>query len=223
MNNSEEITKIYKSVGKKIDNYIDNWKIKPENLEQYLSGKRLKRFIQSEDLESIKGIETIISDIIQDRISINRDLVKKFENFIFGNDQSDGSVDFWSGIGKSSIDHEKILADFYDVSLSEVDIVDTDSHKFKVLSDEVLVFTDSELDVISENLKLNKIGYIKNKEIELFKDVRIYLSDIVDDKKLSMRVDDIVSEGLYEMIKKELNLEKVQKVNGGLVGYIYAS
>ena len=29
----------------KIDDYTDKWKIRPENLERYLSGKRLKKFI----------------------------------------------------------------------------------------------------------------------------------------------------------------------------------
>ena len=222
MNNSEEITKIYRSVGEKIDDYTDKWKIRPENLERYLSGKRLKKFIQIEGLENINGIEIIINDIIQDRISMNKDLVKKFENFNFDN-SIDGGYNFWNGVGRSSIDHEKILADFYDVSLSEVDVIDTNTHRFKVNGEEVLVFTESELDIILENLKMEKIDNITNKEIEIFKDVKVTLSDLIDNEKLSIKIDEIVTEGLYEMIKKELSLEKVQKVNGGLIGHVYAS
>lgn len=222
MNNSEEITKIYRSVGEKINDYTDKWKIRPENLERYLSGKRLKRFIQSEGLENINGIEIIINDIIQDRISMNKDLVQKFENFNFDNN-IDSGYNFWNGVGRSSIDHEKILADFYDVSLSEVDIIDTNTHRFKVNGEEVLVFTESELDIILENIKIEKIDHITNKEIEIFKDVKVSLSDLIDNEKLSIKIDEIVTEGLYEMIKKELSLEKVQKVNGGLIGHVYAS
>lgn len=220
MNNSEEITKIYKSVGEKINRYTDEWKINPENLSKYLSGKRLKKFIKDEGLELIDKIEIVIDDVIKDRVSMYKDLVQKFENFEFIDKHE---YNFWKGIGKSSIEHEKILADFYDVSLSEVDIVDTNMHKFKIHKEEVFVFTESELNIISENIKLIKIRQILNKEIEFFKDVKIYLSDILDHEKLSTKVDEIVSEGIYEIIKTELNLWKVQKVSGGLVGRIYAS
>jgi len=218
MNNSEDITKVYISIGNKIDNYIKNWGVDPKNLKSYLSGNRLKRFLESEGLGDLSGAERIVNDIIEDRISLEREMVKTFESFNLEVEETTNK--FWVGVGKANLEHEKILADYFDISLSEIDIVDTNTHKFSASGKEVVVFTKGDLEKISENLKMGKISQINKQEIGIFTDINIKLSEVLDPKKLDSVIDDLVSSGLHEMIKQEMELTKIEKFGNSLVGMI---
>ena len=118
--NSEDANKYYRVVNEYIDDYLDNWKINPVNLKKYLNKERLSRFIERKGLKEISNIDIIINDVIDDRISIEKDKVMKFESYLIS-ESSEFKIEEISkcvqvGIGKSNISHEKKLADFFDVS-----------------------------------------------------------------------------------------------------------
>lgn len=218
MKNSEEITQIYKSLGSKIDDYIDNWGVSPKNLKSYLSGKRLKKFLETEGFGEFEGAERIVNDIIQDRIHLEVETVKTFESFNMEN--LEDMNNFWVGIGKATIEHEKILADYYDLSLSEIDVIDSDKHEFDAGGIPVVVFTKEELEKISENITLSKFRDISRMELEIFQDVKIKLSDVLNGEKLNLKISDLVREGLFEFVRESLHLMKVDNFKGNLIGFL---
>ncbi len=191
MNNSEEANKYYKLINEYIDDYLENWKISPKNLKKYLNSNRISNFLEKKGLKEIKNINKVIDDIIQDRISIENDQVMKFESFeIFENSEfsnSNISQCLHRGINKANIDHEKIIADHYDVSLSQIDIVDSNLHKFKIENEEFFIYKEDEIEIIKENLKewINK--KIMNEKVSISvenKEIKLQLSSIIDEDKL---------------------------------------
>jgi hypothetical protein len=81
-----------------------------------------------------------------------------FENFSFSeknNSYSSLRECLYLGISEPTIEHEKLLADLFDCSLSHIECVNPQQRIFQVDSDElesVIVYTDSELDILYENM-----------------------------------------------------------------------
>ena len=156
MKNSEEINKYYKLINEYIDIYLDNWKISPKKLKRYLSSERISNFLEKKGLKEIKNIERIIEDVIQDRISIETDSVmtfESFESFELNEKNSDLSQCLHIGINKSNINHEKILADHFDISLSQIDSINSDLHQFKINDDKFIIYDEKEIEIIKSNIK----------------------------------------------------------------------
>lgn len=80
---SEELTKYYNQINNIIDEYIEEWKIRPTRLKKYLkpNTKRFKSFLKQNNLEDIQNIDKIINDVLEDRVGLEKDRLLSFENF----------------------------------------------------------------------------------------------------------------------------------------------
>ena len=156
--NSEDANKYYQIVNQYIDEYTDNHKIRPVNLGKYLKNSdKLKNILERKGQKDIKNINQVISDVISDRIAMEKDLVKTFENFkFFESDEfkiSNLKVCLYKGIEKVDLNMEKVLADVFDTNLSAIDVVDSDKHIFKVNDGvDVIVYSKEDLEIIKNNI-----------------------------------------------------------------------
>jgi hypothetical protein len=126
INNREDANRYYQQINGLVDEYIDKWKIRPSNLKKYLQpgSDRFNKFLERNKLKDIKGASRVLSDVIDDRYHMEKDGVITFESFkLFESDEykfSNLCECLYKGIEKSNIEHEKIIADYYGVSLGHI-------------------------------------------------------------------------------------------------------
>lgn len=197
--NSEDANKYYKLVNTYIDEYTEKHKIKAVNLGKYLKNNvKLINFMERKGLKDIKNINKVITDVIEDRISIEKDTIQKFESFkFFESDQfiiSDLKECLYKGIDKSNINHEKILADHFDTSLSHINIINSDKHIFKIDNTEYIIYTDVELDIIKENIIQYCFNKVFDKSIKLDKiDINLNIKNFIDKDKFNLHINEVLN------------------------------
>jgi hypothetical protein len=126
-----------------------------------------------------------------------------FENFKFLESNEfqilDLRTSLFKGVQKTSIEHEKILADLFDVSLSQIDVINSDEHTFSIDNDKIYVFSKSEKLILEENILIHIYNKLKdqklvinigNQLIEISSDV--YLKTF-EDFKTKMTIKDELS------------------------------
>jgi len=173
--NTEDANKYYQLVNQYIDEYVDKWKIKPTNLKNYLLGNksRLVNFLERKGLKDIGNIDRVVLDIVEDRVAIQNDGVMTFENFKFFESEEFKVVDLrqclYKGVEKATINHEKILADFFDVSLSQISSMSPEKHTFLIhdIDTPVVIYNKEELMIIKENIIDFAFNQVSNKNISL--------------------------------------------------------
>ncbi len=191
INNREDVNKYYQIINNLVDNYTEQHKIRPSNLKKYLKpgGGKFNKFLERNKLNSIKGCDRILKDIIEDRNSMEKDGVLTFESYkIFESDDFKiPSIKecLYKGIDKSTTKMEKILADYFDTNLSDIDIEDSSKHKFKINEWEnddisVIMYSEEDMDIIKENITDHLLDELKDKEIQLTSDIKIKISEIMD-------------------------------------------
>lgn len=223
--NSEDANKYYQLVNQYIDEYTDRHKISPSNLDKYFkNNKRMISFIERKGLKDIKNINRVISDVIQDRISIERDSVKKFEMFkLYESDEfklSNLKQCLYKGIDKSNIEHEKILADYFDASLSQINSKDSGKHIFEVEGENCIVFSKDEIEIIKENMIEFFSNEILEKKINLSLDIEINLKDILNKEEFKKTIDNMLStDNIFNHIKVVLNCKKFEKTDNYFIGF----
>lgn len=219
INNSNDLNTYYSLINQYIDEYIDKG-IKASKLSKYLNKKRLENFLERKGLKDISKIDQIIKDVLSDRVSLEKDLIMKFESFrIFesNNIQFDSIKEcLYKGVGKSTITHEKILADFYDVSLSQIDVLDSDEHLFKInnFSQDFscIIYTEDDIKIITENLKELVKQKIVDKTIEIEYKIQIPVKEFIDSNKLNEYLDKYLNPDMTKNIIWQVlscNMEKV--------------
>jgi hypothetical protein len=222
--NSDDANKYYQLINQYIDEYVENWNIRPNNLKSYLLGNKsnLLKFLERRGLNDVNNINTVLSDVIEDRVSMYNDSVMTFESFkLLESDEFkilDLRSNIFKGIQKSTIDHEKILADFFDASLSEIDVLNSDQHLFSFGEKKVYVFSKDEISILRANILEHIYQKVKDQKIiieinslkiEVSSDV--YLKSYEDfDQKMNIdgKVDDYVGAVLNGEYKKD-NLENL--------------
>ncbi len=202
--NSQEANQYYQVINQYIDEYTDKHKIKPSNLGKYLkNNNRLIKFMEKRGLKDIKNVDVVIKDVIDDRIAMEKDSIKTFESFKMFESTEYKLLNLrqclYKGIEKSTIHHEKILADYWDVSLSHVDIINSDKHIFKiegVTGDrECVIYTDNEVEIIRENMKeycFNEVFGSKIK-VEGILDLDVNIKDFIDNEKFENHISEILT------------------------------
>lgn len=209
------IDNLYQKVNELIDTYF-TWNIKPSALKNYLKKGSigLKKFIQNNSLEVYENIEKIIEDIVDDRYSLELDGVRKFENFDFKIDenieQSDVDKVLYSNLKESNIGYEKILADLYRISLSNVIEENTKAHRYSVSESEdthlVIIFSKDDLEIIKSNIIEYAFDYLSKIDIKMESlflkfnlknklDKSLFESKMVEETK-DMKVEDWISDVL---------------------------
>jgi hypothetical protein len=196
----EDANKYYQVVNKLVDEYIDTWKIKPTNLKKYLKvgSDKFEKFIERNGLKDVNGIKQVISDIIEDRVHMETDGVLTFESFkVFESD--DFKITsliqcLYKGIGKTDIKTEKFLADHFDTNLSQIDIIDSDKHMFKINNWEnedllAIVYNKDEFDIIRENIKEYLLDELLQKQVDLIVGVSVKLESLIDKEKFETEIE----------------------------------
>ena len=218
INSREDANKYYQVVNKLVDEYIDKWKIKPTNLKRYLKNgsDKFEKFINRNGLKDINGIKQVISDVIEDRVHMESDGVLTFESFkVFESDEfkiTSIIQCLYKGIGKTDIKAEKFLADHFDANLSQIDIVDTDKHMFKISNWEnedllVIVYNKDEFDIIKENMKEYLYEELLKQQIDLIVGVSLRLNTLVDKDKFYTDIESKLSDSLItDLINDSLEM-----------------
>jgi hypothetical protein len=157
----------------------------------------------------------VLNDVIEDRVAISLDVVMTFENFNYQDSDEFKVLDIkqclWKGINKADMEHEKVLADVFDVSLSQIDCVDSGKHFFNIDGgDMCVVYSEGEIQIIRENLKeymFNKVsGYNVNVP---YVDIDLNLGNFVDADKFNSYIDNVVSlENTKSVVCKMLDCEE---------------
>ncbi len=203
--NREEANQYYKLVNKLVDDYIDGHKIRPSKLSAYLKpgGQRFNKFLERNKLKDITGADRILRDIIEDREHMEKDGVITFESFNLL-ESTDWKVSnlrecIYKGIEKADLKMEKILADYFDINLGAIDILDSDKHKFSIedwKNDDwkVVIYSEEEIEVIKNNLVEYMYSDISKKEIELTEEVSIKLNNLIDMEKFEVKLLDLLNE-----------------------------
>jgi hypothetical protein len=205
INTREDANKYYNQINGLIDDYIDKWKIKPSNLKSYLKPgtDRYKKFLIKNNLSDVVGANVILNDVIDDRVSIEKDGIQTFENFKYFESQ-EFKIDslkqcIYKGIERSDINYEKAIADYFDCNLGSIDIIDSDKHKFK-LEDwnnddwNVVIYSEEEIDIILHNIVDYLYEELVKKDIELIRGISISLPDLIVKENFEKKILEKISD-----------------------------
>ena len=223
--NSEEANKYYQLINQYIDDYTEKWKIKPSNLGKYLlKNNKLIKFLERNGLKDIKNVDRVIKDVIDDRIAIQNDMVMTFENFKFFESTEFKMLDLrqclYKGVDKTTIEHEKILADHFDISLSHINIINADKHILKIeglKSDfECVIYTIDELGIIKENIKEYCLEQATNTSIILQGvglKTEVNIREFIDVDKFKHHIDSLINmEKVKEILRMLLSCDRIEDV-----------
>jgi hypothetical protein len=203
INNREDANNYYKLINGLVDDYIDNHKIRPSKLSSYLKpgGQRFNKFLERNKLKDVKGAEIILKDVIEDRNHMESDGVITFESFKYfeSNDFKISNLKecLYKGIDKADIKMEKILADYFDVNLGSIDVLDSDKHKFKLedwQNDDwnVVIYSKEEYEVILYNVIEHLYEELSKKEIDLIDGISIQMSKLINENIFENKMSDIL-------------------------------
>jgi len=211
ISNREDANKYYQLINGLVDEYVESHKIRPSKLRTYLkpNGERFQKFLKKNGLDAVKGANQVLNDVIDDRVSEEIDGVVTFETFKYfesGEFKIKSMQEcLYKAIDKSTLEQEKILADYFDTNLSSIDVIDTYKHKFKLEDWEgekkqVVIYSEEEFEVI------------KNNFIE-------YLFDEISKKKIEIRTFEIELESLInkETFENKLEDKFTKKVTADLI------
>lgn len=214
----EDANKYYTIVNELIDDYIDKWKIRPANLRKYLKegSSKIEKFITRNGLADIAGIKQVINDVIDDRVHMEKDGVLTFENFkLFESDEFKVTSliqCLYKGVGKADIKSEKVLADHFDANLSQIDVVDSEKHLFKINDWEnkdllVIIYSNDEFEIIKNNIKEYLLHELLKKEVE-FVGMKLNIESFVDISKFEKSIDDkLTDEKLTDLVNDAIKNE----------------
>lgn len=178
ISNREDANKYYQLINGLVDEYVESEKIRPSKLRTYLkpNGERFQKFLKKNGLDVVKGANQVLNDVIDDRVSEEIDGVVTFETFKYFESEEfkikSMQECLYKAIDKSTLEQEKILADYFDTNLSSIDVIDTYKHKFKLEDWEgekkqVVIYSEEEFEVIKKNFIEYLFDEISKKKIEI--------------------------------------------------------
>jgi len=205
INSRESANKYYQMVNELVDDYIDKWKIRPSNLKRYLTpgSERFQNFLDRNGLRDVKGADKVLKDVIEDREHMEKDGVMTFESFkFFESDEfkiESLSQCLYKGIEKSNINMEKALADYFDSSLGQIDIIDSGKHLFKIEdwnseNINVIIYSLEDIDIICFNMIEHLYLELSKKKVELTNTISINLSDLIKSNMFREQMDQIFNQ-----------------------------
>jgi hypothetical protein len=185
-----------------IDDYIDKWKIRPSNLKRYLKpgSERFRKFLERNKLNEVEGCDVILRDVIEDRYHMEKDGIITFESFkLFESEEfkiHSLKQSLYKGIEKATNKMEKIIADYFDTNLGEIDIVDADKHTFKINNWEnddlgITIYSEEEIDVIIKNMIDHLYDELSKNTVKLTERISIDLSDLIKKDTFESKMESI--------------------------------
>jgi hypothetical protein len=229
INSREDANRYYQIINELVDDYIDKWKIRPSNLKRYLKpgSERFNKFLERNKLNDVKGADRVLRDIIEDRDSMESDGVITFESFkLFeSNEFKFESLKqcLYKGIEKADLNMEKVLADYFDTSLGQIDVVDASKHMFKLSNwksdeDEVIIYSKEEIEIIKNNMIDYLFTELTKKKVEIVEGIEIDLSDLLKANMFDEQMSQIFERNnfLIDTISKVLSY----KFNGESGNYL---
>jgi hypothetical protein len=178
--NRKELNAYFKQVNTEIDKYINEHKIRPSRLSKYIkSNGGVSKFVKDLGLSDISGIDKVVDQALKSRLHMEKDGILKFESFrmlenaqMFMDSQKPEKNEtnlltldvIYDDMKPSNIEHEKVLADYFDRSLGHVEESDVNTHKYIVdnkyeayifLADDVVEIQKNIDDLIIANVSRN--------------------------------------------------------------------
>ena len=191
--------------------YVDNYNAK--NADAIARGEKTALVHSTaEFIEKASGIKS--------RYVMEKDGILQFESYkLYESDTfriKSMSEALLKGINKANIEHEKVIADYYDTNLSEINIISSEDHQFKVnvwnSYNFVIIYSEEELSIIKENTKEFLYEEISNKTIDLNIDVTIKLLDLINKTNLEKQLDNILDENMViKLITDYRSIYKFEK------------
>lgn len=211
ISSTEDANNYYSKVNQLVDEYINDWGIKPSALKNYLKpgGKRFAQFLSRNGMNEVSGADRILKDVIEDRCAIESDGVLTFENFNFIKTDEYTvnllSQEIFKGIENSQLSHEKCIADYFDVNLSNIEILDEKKHLFKIedwgkVDLMVIIYDQEDIDLIKFNITNYITENLKGETKELIDGLTVKISEILDPSKLQELIDLRLSEDILTQI-----------------------
>ena len=228
INNREDANSYYQQLNELLDKYMSNGKngkIRPSELNNYLpkGSENFNKFLYRNKLKEkdekgdyiSSSIDTIFSDVIEDRVNMEKDGVLTFEKFkFFESDEfkiSSIRQALYKGIEKADLNMEKALADVFDTNLSSIVVINSDKHLFKIndwngKDINVIIYSKEDLELIKNNIVDFLYEELKSKKVLLGGIVELSLSIINSDIRFSienkLKINEIIS-NLLEMVHHE--------------------
>jgi len=215
IDNTHDANKYYKLVNDFIDKYIVDWKIRPSRLASYLkNSEKFEKFLIKNNLKEVWNINRIINDVIEDRTGLEHDGVLKFEKY---NLLKENLI----SLGTANISYEKVLADYYNIGLSHISLKDKSLNLYEIEDFDTkkiaIIFSKKDFLENLENIRFNiqktvLLDYHEIDDLEGYNfslDLRI--GDVVDNKKLSSKLEEIVDKNFFISILKQTIYKKYNK------------
>jgi hypothetical protein len=206
MKNSAELNNYYDLINKYVDDYLMRWnenigrigrvnKVRPSELKTYLSKPRLERFLARHGLKDVTLIDRVVNDVIEDRVAMEKDGVMTFESYNMEMMNVE-EQDLMTGLDGAGLEHEKLIADFFDVSLSSVNVISPVRHHFKVsapgIENECIIITKDEIVPVKENLLKLILDKLSSQKVELDfsgTGIEIPLKGLISEEKLKEKIE----------------------------------
>lgn len=183
----EEANIYFNKVNVIVDDYINKHRIRPSEIYHYIN-RNYDSFLEETGLKEIDNIKLIVNNVLEHRLNMQKDQVMKFESFSLVKEDV-------MSITKPNIEHEKILADYFNTSVGHIECVDESLHMYLVndlgVKKYAFIFSKEEIDVIKSNLlkeliketsrKMISINEVNDRELGF--SLRFWLSDIIDEDK----------------------------------------
>jgi hypothetical protein len=200
--NSSELSRYYSDVNRYIDEYISSYRVSPTEIFRYIN-KNMSRFLEKFGIKDVENIDKIVRDVIEHRRNMEKDKVFKFEQFNLKLNES--LID----IGDSTIEHEKVLADYFNTSIGHIEVIDPKIHLFEIKDFETIIrtiiFSSEELETLKSKIINMFISEVSNKEVNinsiggnLLQDSFTFLlTNIVSQEKLTSNVESKLTEDVF--------------------------
>jgi len=205
-----EVNKVYDDINKYVDEYIEDWKIKPSNLHKYFSdSKKVDSFLKKYKIDDIHNIKRVLHDVIEDRKHLEHDGIMKFESFSKLNEDL-GKIK----VPASDVNHERVLADLYNTSIGHINTINSADHYYDIKDFgkeiSVVIYSEKDVESFKESLLPILIAETLSTNIDLHK-VNVGLQSGKEVKcGLSVDLKGLISEDkLKESLAAKLPTEKV--------------
>jgi len=223
ISNREEANSFYSEVRSAINKYVLEHKVEPKEIREYIINN-LDSFISRNNLSDISNIKQIVIDVLDHKVNRIKDTkkvkvmenhrIKRFNYFERLNEN-------FFGIEKSSVEHEKVLADYFNTSLGHIEEVDTENHIYSVSdfgkTSMVVIFSKEEIDNLGKKIIEELVKEISEKnlivegvqDLKFSSELSIEIGQIFDKSKLENYCKNVDEERLIELVSSKLEKELV--------------